>query len=979
MKKSLELKEFQWDTVGALVQRFESGTNIYALADEVGLGKTFICAETAYQCLGAKKFSGQKIIFYLAPSIELLHQNLEALARYLHQRVPDRVDIPRPQISRLTKLPLDLLSMEQKTEGRNCIKLIGLSPGTSFNLRSGAGTISERAFLAALFGYGREARNKKHINDFFWFLKRRPERNEWYFQKCEEWSAQRSLGDLLDIRETEEFEILLSKLLEFKISKTPSPEQKGLITEVRKTISNFIIRKMVAEFVIFDEWHKYKHVCFKNEVLKSFLNSVRCSNRTKTLLVSATPFAVNFETEGQSDSDHVESEDLRGMLEMIWGQEESREHYSKLAHAQQSFVSNVSRFLKHGDIKLKEVDESKALYQKELRKYCVRTERPKTDLDPLDISVRTFKGWQSLSNDGSIDDFLTKFKSADGIRSPITSMWMDGHTFPEFEYQGFHKIKINRIKGLHWKTNALKAKLERDFKFDDELHSYRRPPLWLAPAHLTKNRKHIVFTEYKFVPEEICSELSSRFHGFGYVKRDSSSGSRLGYFPLGHSERRSRKSVDQGKESIHFAIFYPFLVFERTDWRSALEEKIDNIRRRILSANEETNAVDLVLELDALFDGEGERICARQKLLDSDSFIPTTDKLQEYLQWVLDPNRKVKSPGEVLSEAINLSGMTQVRTDHLDELSDRDRKNSIEAFERETLRVSSSLLRLFASSEARGLLKALRQKMKLGKLVATWGVYVQFAIWYSNKFDLSGTFRDFLTLLLNNGISPQISMQEVADAISLRKGGGGNRFIRSFHDRKVHDSEGRGEEVVSQKSIRSAFNSPFPPYVLASTSIGQEGLDLHRYCTSVVHWNPPGSPAILRQREGRVDRFMSMQNRLALAGLEGELETEANLRGFSPDFVVYKNGRRINKVDRTVWFLPSTSQEAQWLKCLKRMYYVDLLIGAPDPLTSERVLLSQAKDLSPEEWRLRFSQLKDFSVSLRPKPLSPVALKNIKG
>jgi len=70
---------------------------------------------------------------------------------------------------------------------------------------------------------------------------------------------------------------------------------------------------------------------------------------------------------------------------------------------------------------------------------------------------------------------------------------------------------------------------------------------------------------------------------------------------------------------------------------------------------------------------------------------------------------------------------------------------------------------------------------------------------------------------------------------------------------------GRGQDedktVVRESHVRTAFNSPFAPFVLASTSVGQEGLDFHTYCHAVVHWNLPGNPVDLEQREGRVHRF----------------------------------------------------------------------------------------------------------------------------
>ncbi|TWT62865.1 ATP-dependent helicase HepA [Rubinisphaera italica] len=56
-------------------------------------------------------------------------------------------------------------------------------------------------------------------------------------------------------------------------------------------------------------------------------------------------------------------------------------------------------------------------------------------------------------------------------------------------------------------------------------------------------------------------------------------------------------------------------------------------------------------------------------------------------------------------------------------------------------------------------------------------------------------------------------------------------------------------------NIRQVFNSPFRPFVLATTSIGQEGLDFHQYCRKIVHWNLPSNPIDLEQREGRINRF----------------------------------------------------------------------------------------------------------------------------
>lgn len=63
------------------------------------------------------------------------------------------------------------------------------------------------------------------------------------------------------------------------------------------------------------------------------------------------------------------------------------------------------------------------------------------------------------------------------------------------------------------------------------------------------------------------------------------------------------------------------------------------------------------------------------------------------------------------------------------------------------------------------------------------------------------------------------------------------------------------QEVVRESQVREAFNSPFKPFILATTSISQEGLDFHQYCRSIVHWNLPGNHVNLEQREGRIHRY----------------------------------------------------------------------------------------------------------------------------
>lgn len=67
------------------------------------------------------------------------------------------------------------------------------------------------------------------------------------------------------------------------------------------------------------------------------------------------------------------------------------------------------------------------------------------------------------------------------------------------------------------------------------------------------------------------------------------------------------------------------------------------------------------------------------------------------------------------------------------------------------------------------------------------------------------------------------------------------------------------------EEIRSAFNTPFWPHVLVTTSVGQEGLDFHSWCDRIGHWDLCSSPVDLEQREGRVQRFGGLTVRRPLA------------------------------------------------------------------------------------------------------------------
>ena len=196
------------------------------------------------------------------------------------------------------------------------------------------------------------------------------------------------------------------------------------------------------------------------------------------------------------------------------------------------------------------------------------------------------------------------------------------------------------------------------------------------------------------------------------------------------------------------------------------------------------------------------------------------------------------------------------------------------------------------------------------------------------------------------------------------------RFALRFGD--LRDDKER--TIARADTVRSAFNSPFRPFVLASTSIGQEGLDFHTWCHSVVHWNLPSNPVDLEQREGRVHRYKghairkNIAENYGLAGLKdwdgqgdpweflfdtAKRDRDESANDLVPYWVYEKGSARI---ERRVPILPYSREEKKLEQLKKNLALYRLVFGQPrqeDLLAylSEQVSEADAERIS-NEWRI---------------------------
>ncbi|MDO8476156.1 MAG: DEAD/DEAH box helicase [Candidatus Rokubacteria bacterium] len=116
---------------------------------------------------------------------------------------------------------------------------------------------------------------------------------------------------------------------------------------------------------------------------------------------------------------------------------------------------------------------------------------------------------------------------------------------------------------------------------------------------------------------------------------------------------------------------------------------------------------------------------------------------------------------------------------------------------------------------------------------------------------VAGRMVESVTIMTATLTADDVQLDATGHLPATQKLGFRTRFAVSYGGQGLEDVRG----VDRNRSVQRAFNSPFWPFVLCSTSVGQEGLDFHPYCHAVVHWNVPSNPVDLEQREGRVHRY----------------------------------------------------------------------------------------------------------------------------
>ena len=193
--------------------------------------------------------------------------------------------------------------------------------------------------------------------------------------------------------------------------------------------------------------------------------------------------------------------------------------------------------------------------------------------------------------------------------------------------------------------------------------------------------------------------------------------------------------------------------------------------------------------------------------------------------------------------------------------------------------------------------------------------------------------------------------------------------IRSHVALRFGDDKHVADENSLKRSdiVRDAFNSPFFPFVLATTSIGQEGLDFHQYCHRIYHWNLPSNPVDLEQREGRINRYKGLLIRRNLAARfahdiddasdpwgtlfqHATEHTRHATRGLKPNWIFEPEGETAPyRLERVVPSVPYSRDEHRLEDLTRTLLFYRMAFGQPRQQDLVEFLQEKYADLSHEE------------------------------
>lgn len=932
-------RPFQQETIKAVLNAFSAPASPrrFLVADEVGLGKTIVAQGVIHGLMQKKR--GPLSVFYVCSNLSIASQNREKLLEVLE--IEDERKQARCLIDRLTLIPA--MSPTSFPQHRK-LHLYTLTPETSMPIRKGKrrdGRKEERALIHHLVKaiWPSFFQAKSVPEDYFRGSVTRDNWQNYLHGQRAKVEGNTSLQQAFRKAIQAEFNLTHGRQL---IAAFKQQGKNKLIGAMRNALAAIALDVVKPDLIIFDEFQRFNDLIKSNiDQLPDYLTEaeqriMRAQRRIiaklygidrqkppALLLLSATPYRLYTQRveETHSSPHHQEFFDLVAFLYRD-------PHIAQQKRAEcEKYLSILAGTLQQGQFHSPEAQHARQQIEMQLRPVMARTERAafqagdategfcqlKTPLHPDDLRVYCHLN-QSLTDHhqtGAVPYWIS-------IPLPMQSMsqqyitWRAAKSIADPELPSLNEAQRNQFNRPDvWPHPRLRT-LEQDLMPVEHLALPWMPPSlpwWSLSGEWAKtNRptKLLIFSRFRAAPQAIAALLSYNLETQLLAQEKH----------LNYADATRRKSLQAKAGRIPLvALFHPSpWLIKSTDPLLAKSDNLDEVKTHLkkqLGAALKKLGVRLVKKTAAarpiwqlLFQiekkAEGDWILGiwwdmhyeRQKSshgrTNEDAGLgrllkPIDTEADQPLEFITEQevvelaDFALSAPGIVLGRALS-----------------RHWNEAITDGFYLTLDVAWNGLRTYLdqrwffaalkSGNDERYPDAIRQAVIAGNLEAVLDEY----LWITSQIrsqqgaTLARTLLSSLSLRSSVFNLHQAGDKE-ADTFSLRC-----HTALPFTQAKnqtltVTTLEGQPQSSSFRPDdLRHAFNSPFWPHVLTTTSVGQEGLDFHVWCNSLVHWDLCSNPVDLEQREGRIQRYGGLAVRQAIAQKLGS-RLWANLKqGQSP-------------------------------------------------------------------------------------------------
>ena len=1033
-------KDFQEATANRIVELFKSGHKRVLLADEVGLGKTIV-AKTVVEKTGVWRKENNKpdyVVVYICSNAGIANQNCGKLGIDKQYRV---------SISE-GRLSMQHIMLEEFMQNSN-VRLIPMTPATSFQMKSGAGIAPERALAFCLMdecrmigSYAEEfslLMRTCFIADkqsWDWYVSRQRDRiyqlnnKKQYLAAMKERLQKTYKEDLIKEVKSACRKIRKKKRLcktDGKIDKIiPWQQQKNLINRIRYWFAEISLDRLNPDLVIMDEFQRFKDLIEVDEndysdsamLSKKFL---RDNTKSCVLLLSATPYkpysTLSEITEGEESH-------LRGFMRVM-------DFLANDAEENKQFHTVWENYSDHlAEIKGKDLSvlvSSKKDAESELYKRMCRTERrdsaiintDKAKAMPIDCltseNISTYIAIQNLMQQLGMGNFPIDYvKSAPflmsfmnyKVKDKIDDVLIDNkknNILQEEKMKLFKGVagtfikrsQINGYQKLPDSNARLHILFDEVFERIKDTKSAPELLLWIPTANpyyvCDKNNifeqskgytKTLVFSSWEMVPRVIATLTSYEAERLVNGKIGNKSVEQQSYYALpedadyeeGDSPRKSKRGKTRFliREQRELFVYPSIWLAKQYDYKEYFGWNIKDVKKDIKKK--------IKKELYAITDKysiEKGKVGAKQllvllKLMDAIALRLETEEIPERVpddeELEVLVNMAIGSPAVCLYRSLG----------EIENIKERQ-KIALECCD-------ASFVSMFNRPESRSIMDAVFE----GKRGSSDENHYEQAFHYcvdgnfqamldEYKFALGFTGMEFVEAVnssfLQTSNLPYVS-QEYYKSLLL------NHPQPKIPRFRVHFAAGYFDAKTSDKTIqrvnnvRNAFNSPFRPFVLATTSVGQEGLDFHLYSRKVVHWNLPSNPIDLEQREGRINRFLCHAIRQNVAENEAASDWDekfaatrekygADASEMIPFWCLPEDYPYKYQIERIVPMYPFSQDQLRYDRLINILALYRLTLG--QPRQEEMIAILQREDLSMEQMEELFFDLSPFSRNKKAK------------